>query len=783
MTDEPAPGGREHSAADLVGATVADRYRVERVVSEGANTVIFDAEDTTNGRRVTLKVLQPTLAVSAEFAERFERSVRAVSELSHPNIAAIYDWGRAAFLGSTTLFVVQQRLASGSLRDLFDRGRRLTPSQALVVGLDACRALDFAHRRGFVHGELNPSKLVFGEDRRLRIVDIGLASLLGEEQWREPATVATHVARYASPEQALSLPIDGKTDVYALCLTLSEAVTGSLPFAADSTVATLSARVGRLMPVSADLGPLAAVLSHAGRPDPEDRSTAAEFGRELLAAASKLPRPEPLPLLSTALFETPIEDLRSPEDPTGGVTRPPAGDDALVLVPLDEPDAEHDAEPDDEPALPPPPPPGEGLRIVEDEVDAPLAPPPLVAPIATPLVPPAAQELPTEQPPTEQVPMEQPPTEQPPTEQVPTEQPPTEQPPTEQPPTEQPPMEQLPADEPRTEALAGEDGAPVPSPDASPVDGRDHEPRRRRRVPWKLIVPVLVVLALAGLGVAAWRLFSTPSYEVPDLVGLDEAVALNEIAGNGWEVTTETERSDEEPDAGQVIRTIPAAGVDLAEGEPILLVVSEGPTLRTLPELNGLSFADAQTAVVELGLVVVPVEQYDEVVLPGQVITWSVPSQPTLVAGAQVLPGTEVQIVSSLGPAPRTVPDLANLTVADAQNVVAPLALALAEGEQVFSDTVPAGAIVSQAPLPNEQVPKGATITVQVSKGPDVVTLPDLTGQTYDQAAATLQAAGFVPTLVFGASDGVFVSATVAGQPVSAGQVFPRGTTVELTHL
>ena len=174
-----------------------------------------------------------------------------------------------------------------------------------------------------MHGELTPSKLVFGDDRRLRIVDFGLARLLGAEDWREPSTVPTHVARYSSPEQALGQPIDGKSDVYSLALILVEAVSGAVPFAARSTVATLSARVGRLMPVSADLGPLAAVLERAGRPDPADRSTASEFGRGLVRAAEKLPRPTPIPIVVTTLFEDDPSQLRRPNDPTGGVDRPP----------------------------------------------------------------------------------------------------------------------------------------------------------------------------------------------------------------------------------------------------------------------------------------------------------------------------------------------------------------------------------------------------------------------------------------------------------------------------
>ena len=123
-----------------------------------------------------------------------------------------------------------------------------------------------------------------------------------------------------------------------------------MPFKSDSTVAALSARIGKLMPVSADLGPLASVLEHAGRPDPQERSTAAEFGKGLLQAASKLPRPEPLPLLSTGLFETPPEQLRSPDDPTGGVEPAGRAPPPLVVVPIDEPD-EPGSEPESEPEL------------------------------------------------------------------------------------------------------------------------------------------------------------------------------------------------------------------------------------------------------------------------------------------------------------------------------------------------------------------------------------------------------------------------------------------------
>ncbi|MGI9030698.1 MAG: serine/threonine-protein kinase, partial [Ilumatobacteraceae bacterium] len=344
----------------IVGRVFADRYRVTRVVSAGASTVITDADDLQLGRAVTMKFVRPEWSESAEFRRRFDKAMQVMSTLSHPNIAAVHDWGEEEIGHRPTVYAVVERLDGSSLRDLFDRGRLLDPSQALMIGLDACRALDVAHRHRLVHTQITPSKLVFGDDRRLRIVDFGLARLVGARDWRHPSNLATHTARYASPEQAGAQPVDAKTDVYSLALVLVEAVTGEVPFAAGSTVATLDARVGRLMPVSADLGPLAAVLERAGRPEPADRSTAAELGRGLVRVAETLPRPAPIPLLVSNRLEEDPSTLRRPNDPTGGVRRPEESPATAILPPptaqADDDDLDDLADPagpDDDPGPPP----------------------------------------------------------------------------------------------------------------------------------------------------------------------------------------------------------------------------------------------------------------------------------------------------------------------------------------------------------------------------------------------------------------------------------------------
>ncbi len=735
-----APGDtsppRSFEPADLVGDLFADRFRVLGLVNTGANTAVFDARDDESGRTVTLKLVRPKLAASPSFRDRFDQSMRGVAALSHPNIAAVYDWGIARVGDVSTAYVVNEHLTGGSLRDMFDRGRRLSPSQALSVGLDVCRALDHAHRRKFVHSELNPSKIVFGDDRRLRVIDFGLARLLGAPSWAQPDSVPTHVAWYSAPEQALGEPIDGRADVYALCLSLHEAVTGNLPFKSDSTVAALSARIGKLMPVSADLGPLASVFERAGRPDAAERSTAAEFGKGLLQAASKLPRPEPLPLLSTGLFEVPPEQLRSPDDPTGGVSRPADNPPPLVVLPIDEPD--------EQPAEDIPTPAG----IVIDPVTVPDAPEPE---LTEALIDELSDDIPAGAAVGDELVIL--------------------------------PLDAAADAGQRSDRTAQAAVATATVPIQPPIEP-ESLPRRHRRFPWKILLGLLVVAALVALAILALQLFKRPTFIVPDLTGMPAAEAQNLIAPNDWEVSVQTERSDEQPEVGNVIRTAPAAGVELAEGQPFLMVVSEGPLLRELPDSTGKPLSEAQTALASLRLGVETIEQFDEVVPPGTVISWSVPGDATLTTGSMVEPDTVVQLVLSKGPAPRVVPNIIGLAVGDATTQLQNMQLTLSQGEQVFSDDFPLGAIVSQSVPEGTEVPRGSDVQVVVSRGPDIVVFPDISSATtYEQAAGILTPAGFQPVLTFGDAQGAIQSISIDGQPPQVGQTYRRNTVVEFTAL
>ncbi len=270
------------------------RYRIIAPIGRGASAQVFLADDVRLRRRVALKVLHAALADDADFLRRFQAEAQAAAALNHPNVMAVYDWGQDG--GDDIPYLVLEYLGGGSLRAMLDRDERLSPSQALLIGLEATRGLEYAHRRGLVHRDIKPANLLFGDDARLRIADFGLARALAEAAWTEPQGAVLGTARYASPEQAQGQALTGKADVYSLALTLVEAVTGVVPFAADTTIGTLMARVGRDLGVPDALGPLQSPLQRAGRADPEDRLDAHDLGVALMATADRLPAPAPLPL-------------------------------------------------------------------------------------------------------------------------------------------------------------------------------------------------------------------------------------------------------------------------------------------------------------------------------------------------------------------------------------------------------------------------------------------------------------------------------------------------------
>jgi serine/threonine-protein kinase len=318
-----------NGANDLAGRVLAGRYRLLAPIGTGASGRVYVADDIRLNRKVAVKVLHAALADDAGFLRRFRAEAQVAASLHHPNIMAVYDWGE-----DEQPFMVVELLEGGSLRSLLDRGNLLTVAQAARIGRDVADALDYAHSRGIVHRDVKPANLLFDEHGAVRIADFGLARALAEASWTEPAGAVFGTARYASPEQARGVQLDARSDLYSLALVLVEAVTGRIPFSADTTIGTLAARTHQPIVAPAEMGPLQAVVERAGQIDPADRyPNAATMESALADVVEALPRPQPLALAGIADATDP-HPTQTVNDPTTALYDQDAATTAFDFPPI-----------------------------------------------------------------------------------------------------------------------------------------------------------------------------------------------------------------------------------------------------------------------------------------------------------------------------------------------------------------------------------------------------------------------------------------------------------------
>ena len=288
------------------------------------------------------------------------------------------------------------------------------------------------------------------------------------------------------------------------------------------------------------------------------------------------------------------------------------------------------------------------------------------------------------------------------------------------------------------------------------------------------MLAVLAVAAIVGAGVLLFHRSPTPTYPVDDLVGLPVGEARNRVATNGWNVTEVRQKNDEQP-LDVVFKTTPSSG-DLAEGESFVIYVSDGPTPSVLPPMVGMPVEQVMTTLAPLDLkLVVSGQQFSETAPLNTVVAFTVAGQ-TVPEGAAVDKGSTVNVIVSAGPEPRTIPQLAGLPPDQVEQTLKGLGLVPARGEDVFDPVVAAGLVAASNPPQGTQVARDSTVTYQVSKGADLVTVPNLYLMTLQQATAALNAAG----LTVGPIVGDPSRAVVASSPPFGSQA-PRGSAVGLT--
>jgi serine/threonine-protein kinase len=293
---------------------------------------------------------------------------------------------------------------------------------------------------------------------------------------------------------------------------------------------------------------------------------------------------------------------------------------------------------------------------------------------------------------------------------------------------------------------------------------------RRRRWP-ALLASVLVLVLLAGAGTWWFTLGPGARVEVPPLAGLSQQDAVDTLTQQHLDPVTHPQYS-EHVGRGLVISAEPSAGASLPRGSDVRLAVSRGPERHDVPRLVGSTRSEAKALLVKHHLRVGKVDgTYDENIAKGAVVATS-PEQ-----GKPLKRGAKVSLTLSKGPQPIPVADVVGQSKQDATSRLEDAGLTVDASHEDYSTKYDQGTVMAQSPA-NGTLHRGDTVELTVSKGPEMVEVPDVNGKQAGEAEQILTRAGFEVSYrkVLG---GVFQ--TVRLQQPEAGSMAPKGSTVTLT--
>jgi serine/threonine-protein kinase len=229
------------------GQVVGGRYRLLARLGSGGMADVWCADDQMLDRRVALKFLHERFAQDEQFVERFRREAQAAAGLQHPNVVGVFDRGET----DGRHWIAMEYVEGAALKDLIVRG--LTVGEAVEIIRQVLAAAGFAHEHGIVHRDLKPQNVLIDAEGRAMATDFGIARVGVSEITETGSVLGT--AQYLSPEQAQGLEITAASDLYSIGVMLYEALTGRVPFEADTPVAVALKQVSEQARPPSELNP------------------------------------------------------------------------------------------------------------------------------------------------------------------------------------------------------------------------------------------------------------------------------------------------------------------------------------------------------------------------------------------------------------------------------------------------------------------------------------------------------------------------------------------------
>jgi serine/threonine protein kinase len=266
------------------------RYQILEKLGAGGMGIIHKALDRSLGREVALKFLPENIAPGASALQRFKHEARIASALNHPNICTIHDIGEQ----DGRPFIVMELLEGQPLNRKIG-GKPLPVDELLRIAAQVLEGLQALHARGLIHRDIKSSNIFIGRDGHTKILDFGLATVVGGSN---ASTIASFTAignfagtiAYMSPEQAIGLELDARSDLFSFGVTLYEMAAGELPFIESAWTATANAIIHKTPASVRAANPavsqkLATVIEKLLEKDPSKRyQTAADVRADLTGA-------------------------------------------------------------------------------------------------------------------------------------------------------------------------------------------------------------------------------------------------------------------------------------------------------------------------------------------------------------------------------------------------------------------------------------------------------------------------------------------------------------------
>jgi serine/threonine protein kinase len=286
LAPETAASAQKAAAPDpLLGKKMA-HYQIEAVLGQGGMGKVYKARNINLDKICAIKILPKEFASEdPTTVERFLREARSAAKVEHPNVLPV------SFVGKVgdSYFIEMQYVDGGTLYDVLKRQGRLDSREAARIVRDIAAGLSAAHERGIIHRDIKPGNVMLTSKGHVFIMDFGLAKMTQASIALTKQGMILGTPLYMSPEQAMSRPLDQRTDIYSLGVMFYHMVTGSPPYFSNSAVEVVGQHIRAPVPDPTQLAPetppqVAAIIQRMMAKDPNERhQNCAELVRELEA--------------------------------------------------------------------------------------------------------------------------------------------------------------------------------------------------------------------------------------------------------------------------------------------------------------------------------------------------------------------------------------------------------------------------------------------------------------------------------------------------------------------